>query len=105
MKARFIGSGEPGENRECEVFGLVFPLDEWVEVSGLAASKLRGNPTFEVDVDDDGEADQSNDELRAQLDALGVKYHHKAGTEKLKAALADHLAANPDPETPEEDEG
>lgn len=104
MQARFIGSDDPKENAVCEVYGGVFPMNEWVEVSGLAAAKLRGNPTFEVDADDDGAADPTDDELRAQLDALGVKYHHKAGTEKLKAALADHLAANPDPETPEEDE-
>lgn len=101
MRARFIGSGDPGENRVCEVFGLVFELGEWVEVSGLATAKLQTNPTFEVDGDEDGEPDVSTDELKARLDMLGVKYHHKAGREKLAALVAEAQAApepDPDPE-------
>lgn len=47
MRIRFIGSGEPGENAVCEVFGLSFPLGEWV--SGEFPAKLLANPAFEVD--------------------------------------------------------
>ncbi len=57
MRARFIGSGDPKENAVCEVFGLAFPLDEWVEVPEPVEGKLRTNPTFETD----GEASAPDD--------------------------------------------
>lgn len=44
MRVRFIGSGEPGENAACEVFGLSFPMGEWVECDH---PKLAANPAFE----------------------------------------------------------
>jgi hypothetical protein len=34
--------------------------------------------------------------LRAQLDELGVKYHHKAGAEKLLALLDEATAPQPE---------
>jgi hypothetical protein len=84
MKVRFIGSGEPGEDEVCTVFEQDFPRGEWVETSN---QKLVGNPAFETDADEDGAADLDPAALKAQLDELGVKYHHKAGPEKLLALL------------------
>ena len=84
MKVRFIGSGEDGEDPVCTVFGQDFPLGEWVEVSN---AKLATNPAFEVDADGDDEPESSVDELKAILTERGVKYHHKAGLEKLKALI------------------
>lgn len=52
MDIRYIGSGEPGENEVCEVFGLSFALNEWVTVPDNAdpahVAKLSANPTFET---------------------------------------------------------
>ena len=84
MKVLFIGSGEDGEDLVCTVFGQSFPLGEWVEVSN---AKLATNPAFEVDADGDDEPEFSVDELKAILTERGVKYHHKAGLEKLKALV------------------
>jgi hypothetical protein len=47
LRIRFIGSGEPGEDAVCVVFGLAFPMGEWV--SGEFPVKLLANPAFEVD--------------------------------------------------------
>lgn len=85
MRVRFIGAKEPGEDEVCTVFGQEFPRGEWVETSN---QKLVGNPAFEVDADADGEAGPSVEELKAALDAKGIKYHHKAGPEKLAELLA-----------------
>lgn len=84
MKVRFIGSGEDGEDAVCTVFGQLFPLGEWVETSN---AKLAGNPAFEVDADGDREPDPTPDEMKAELDRRGVKYHHKAGAARLKELL------------------
>lgn len=84
MRVRFIGSGEDGEDAVCVVFEQSFPLGEWVEVSN---AKLAANPAFEVDADGDDEPEASIDEIKATLDERGVKYHHKAGLEKLKALV------------------
>lgn len=37
-------------------------------------------------------ASQETDELRAQLDAKGIKYHHKAGPDKLRELLSQEAA-------------
>jgi len=84
MKVRFIGSGEDGEDAVCVTFGQSFPLGEWVETSN---AKLAGNPAFEVDADGDAEPDPTVDEMKAELDRRGVKYHHKAGPVKLKGLI------------------
>lgn len=84
MRVRFIGSDDPTEDSVCTVFGQDFPKGEWVEVSN---AKLARNPAFEVDADGDGEPEPSAEELKAILDERGVKYHHKAGLEKLKALV------------------
>ena len=84
MRVRFIGSGEPDENEACEAFGITFPLGEWVEVDN---AKLASNPAFEVDIDGDDEPDPNIDQLKAELDRRGVRYHYKAGLAKLKALL------------------
>lgn len=84
MKVRFVGSGEDGEDTVCVVFNQSFPLGEWVEVSN---AKLATNPAFEVDANGDADPDPSLDDMKAELDRRGVKYHHKAGPAKLKALL------------------
>ncbi len=86
MRVRFTGDGDPN-NAVCVVFGLSFPVGQWVAVPAPVFKKLDGNPTFDADLDDDGEPEMSVDEMRAALDARGVKYHHKAGAAKLKALL------------------
>lgn len=91
--ARVRYKGE-ADRLPCHVFGLDFEPGEWVEVDGLAAEKLPANPMFEAEEaeGEGGETGPTVDELRAALDAVGVKYHHKAGAEKLQALLADHAA-------------
>lgn len=84
MRVRFIGSGEDGEDAVCVVFEQSFPLGEWVEVSN---AKLATNPAFEVDADGDDEPDPPLEDIKAELDRRGVKYHHKSGPAKLKALL------------------
>jgi len=84
MKVRFIGSDDQTEDTICSVFGQTFPLGEWVETSN---AKLAGNPAFEVDADGDEEPDPTVDEMKAELDLGGVKYHHKAGPARLKAMI------------------
>ena len=37
--------------------------------------------------------DSKLDHIRAQADALGIKYHHKAGVEKIRKAIDLHLEA------------
>lgn len=89
MKARFIGDPRhDGEGPEVvTLLGLSFVKGEWTPVPGKAAAVLAKHTHFEIDADRDGEADPSVDELRAQLDAKGIRYHHKAGVAKLKALL------------------
>lgn len=84
MKVRFIGSNDPTEDSVCIVFGQTFPRGEWVET---ANAKLAGNPAFGVDADRDDEPDPTVEEMKAELDRRGVKYHHKAGPVKLKDLL------------------
>jgi hypothetical protein len=47
VKVRYIGSGDPSDNTECEVFGLSFTKGEWVDLAEVPA-KLLTNGTFEV---------------------------------------------------------
>lgn len=82
MRARF--RGEAGGDSVCVVFGQEFPVGEWVQTP---SAKLATNPMFEVDIDGDDEPDPTVDELRADLDQLGVAYHPRAGVAKLKALL------------------
>ena len=88
-KARYIGdprfNGQgPAEVDSCNVH---FVKGEWTEVSAEAAARLVNNNHFEVDTDGDGEAGPTVEELRADCDALGIKYHHLAGVPKLTALL------------------
>lgn len=98
MQVRFIGAlgsdglPDPKENNACLVFGLEFPRGEWRPVEGPVAAKLKGNPAFEVDTDNDGQAGPTADEMRAELDALNIPYHHNAGPAKLAALLAEAKA-------------
>lgn len=88
MRVRYIGDGA---DTECVVFGHSFPEGEWVEVPA-SLRKLTTNPMFEVDTDGDGEPGPTAEELKADLDALGVEYHHRAGIPKLKALLEEATA-------------
>lgn len=94
MRVRYIGTEDPTDNASCGVFGLTFERGEWVDLDGPAPSKLLTNPTFEVDTDGDGEAGPTVEELRAMLDELGVKFHHKSGAAKLAELLEQATAPN-----------
>lgn len=85
MRVRFIG--EPDGDRECVAYGMVFPEGEWIDI-GKEQARLATNPMFDADADGDGDVDPSVDEMRDELTALGVKFHHKAGPAKLAALLA-----------------
>lgn len=88
-------SWKPGDTREVseavakewQEAGIAVPLpDGEAVVRGEAVvvqSKAAPAP-----VSEDPKAEPTVDELRAELDALGVKYHHKAGTSKLAELLA-----------------
>ncbi len=88
MRARFV-SQDPTENPVCDYRGYAFPLGEWVTVDRETWEKVAKMPPFEVDGDNDGDSDPDVDAMRAALTARGVKFHHKAGPEKLAALLAD----------------
>lgn len=92
-----------GDGRSCTVYGQTFPVGEWVEVEGLAAQKLPGNPMFEADGEEPEADGPGVDDLRAELDALGVSYHPRAGAAKLAVLLASAAQIDPQPEPdPEE---
>lgn len=84
MRVRFIGANEPGEDDVCTVFGQEFPRGVWIETKH---QKLVNNPAFENDVNEDGEPGPSVEELRKQLDDLGVTYSPRAGPANLLAKL------------------
>lgn len=88
MRVRFKGDGD---HTVTTVYGQDFPVDEWVEVHGLAR-KLGANPAFDVDTDGDDEPGPTVEELRAQLDAKGIAYHPRAGVAKLSALLTEEGA-------------
>jgi hypothetical protein len=85
VRARYIGSGDPTDDASCVAFGRTFVNGEWVEGDDLHP-KLAANPTFETQGFDAPGPDI--DALRAELDAKGIAYHHKAGPAKLAALLA-----------------
>lgn len=47
MKVRFIGSNDPTDDVVCDVFGLTFNKDEWVDLADVPPPLLT-NPTFET---------------------------------------------------------
>lgn len=92
MKARFIG--DPNDNGSgpdvLTCWGVEFVKNgDWVKVKD---PRFARHNHFEFDADEDGEADPSVDEMRAALDALGVKYHPRSGAAKLAELLAAHRA-------------
>lgn len=101
MRARFIGNpllnGEGPQS--LSLFGVSFAKGEWVRVSADVRARLAINNHFEIDADNDGEPEMSVEEIKARLDELGVKYHHKAGlaklTELLKGAEDDASGGDP----------
>lgn len=92
MKARFIG--DPNDDfsgpQVLTSWGQSFEFGVWTDVTSDLGAKAATHSHFEVDANDDGEADPSIDAVRAELDALGVKYHHKAGYAKLVDLLNEH---------------
>jgi hypothetical protein len=94
MRVRFKGEmGADGEmlSKPCTVFGQAFPVGQWVDVEGRAAQKLPGNPMFEAEESEpEDQSGPTIEELRAELDAREVKYHPRAGVQKLQALLAAH---------------
>lgn len=90
-KARYIGNPAMGGEGPAEVnsCGFSFVKGEWAEVSAAAAARLSVNNHFEIDTDGDGEAGPTVEDLRAECDARGIKYHHKAGVKALQKLLAE----------------
>ncbi len=83
MKVQFNGP-----EAETTAFGATFPIGEMVDISDLSPAfqaKLAANPTFSAE---DGDAAELDD-LRAELTERSIKFHHKAGVEKLRALLAE----------------
>lgn len=105
IKARFVGDkADPkSDPDEVSAFGVSFIKGEWTDVPKTFADKIAGNTHFEIDREGTGEADPTIEDLRAQLDAKGIKYSPRAGIENLKAKLADAGGPAPDDEQ-EEDE-
>lgn len=107
MRVRFKGE-DPGD-RVCVVGGQTFPQGEWVATENR---KLANNPMFDVREaeavpaapaepaeDPEHELDDTVEDLRAQLTALGVEFHPRAGVKKLTELLE---AATAPPATEEE---
>lgn len=88
-RARYIGDPRHGGQGPDAVnsCNYSFVKGEWREIDAAAAERLSKNNHFELDGDDDGEADPALAEVRAQLTELGVKFHHRAGLDKLMAKL------------------
>lgn len=103
MRARFIGDPRNGgEGASALSFaGVAFVKGEWSDVPDAFAAKLAGNNHFEVDANEDEEADEIT-AVRAQLDELGVAYHPRLGLTKL-TALLDEATAPPPPPSDTED--
>jgi hypothetical protein len=84
---RFSYEGDKGE---VVLYGVTFPKSEPVAVDPAAhpvlVRKLEGNSHFREHADGDEQGDEVAT-LRSKLDELGIKYHHKAGAEKLRALL------------------
>jgi hypothetical protein len=111
-KVTYLGSDDPTENTECEVFGLSFTKGVAVEVDSVAG-KLRTNPMFAVedrqpepvrpvappDLDGDGEPGGSqpvSDDkaaIRAEIKALGGKPPHHAKSIEEHLAVLEALKA------------
>lgn len=89
IKARFVGDhSAPRDNPETvHAFGTEFQIGEWTEVDKAWESKITGNTHFEIDRDGNGQPDETIDDLRAELDARGIKYSARAGADNLAAKL------------------
>ena len=97
-KARFIGDPRHGGQGPARMtmLDVAFVKGEWADVSAAVANRLAVNNHFEIDTDGDGEPGPTIESLRADLDSLGVKYHHKAGVERLSDLLDQATAPNGD---------
>lgn len=98
MKFQYIGPDKQAPD-QTKAFGYEFDLKgEAVDVKEPhVISKLLQNRSFKlVDVQDVEIVEEIKEDvetptleqLRAELDARGIKYHHKAGVEKLAELLA-----------------
>lgn len=95
MKFQYIGPDKEAPD-QTKAFGYEFDLKgEAVDVKEPhVISKLLQNRSFKlVDVQDvevveeTEKEDPTLEQLRAECEARGIKYHHKAGVEKLAALL------------------
>ena len=68
--------------------------DVWAPADGAAVPEVPEPPeTGTDDTNKPAEVMPELDALRARLDDLGIKYHHKAGVKTLQALLQEHEAA------------
>ena len=71
---------------------LLKHADVWA-VAGVEAAPPAAPETGTDDTNKPAEVMPELDALRARLDDLGIKYHHKAGVKTLQALLQEHEAA------------
>lgn len=87
MKAMFVG--DPNDNfsgaETITVYGETFTKGKWKEVG---SNRFATHSHFLTDADEDGAPGPTEDELKANLDALGVRYNSRAGAGKLAELLA-----------------
>lgn len=102
-KIVWLGDGDP-HLQSIEEGGITFVKGEPVSVNKLHMyagvnwyNKLVENPQFAVEGDADVPAtDDDKDALKAELDALNVKYPANASVSSLRAKLADAKASDDD---------
>ena len=96
MEARFIGDPTDRNSGPARLttWGVDFVYNEWTPVPDGLAEKFERHSHFETRAGDGAAAPEPEPEvdgdvadLRAQLDALGVEYHPRAGVKKLTELL------------------
>lgn len=94
MRVRFIGDpNQGGEGPEgFSLFGLDFVKGEWTAVDAAVFAKLSGNGHFEAEEGQAPAEDAELEVMRQLLREQGVKFHHKAGRDKLQALLDEACA-------------
>jgi len=87
MKFKFIGV--PGERHEAlNMFGVLFPMGEAVEIDGKGAEKLRGHPHFEQAEGNSEEIKPTIDQLRTKAESLGIKVDKRWAEDRLAEEIS-----------------
>ncbi len=90
MKFKFIGV--PGERHESlNMFGVVFPLGNAVEIEGKGAEKLKSHPHFEQAEGASEEVKPTIDQLRTKAESLGIKVDKRWAEDRLSDEISKKL--------------